>query len=124
MTSGILKLAIEEAERSDYRFRIGAVVFKGSRIMSSGHNGIRSSRIHPLHKQYNNSLHAEQDAILNVKDWSTLKGCSILVIKISKSKGIMSMGKPCDMCQSLLRHVGIKTMYYSNEHGEIVSEKL
>lgn len=124
MTSGILKLAIEEAERSDYRFRIGAVVFKGSRIMSSGHNGIRSSRIHPLHKNYNNSLHAEQDAILNIKDWSTLKGCSILVIKISKSKGIMSMAKPCDMCQSLLRHVGIKTMYYSNELGEIVSEKL
>lgn len=124
MTSGILKLALEEAESSTYRFRVGAVVFKGSRILASGHNGIRSSRIHPLHKNYNNALHAEQDAILNVKDWSTLKGCSILVVKVSKAKGTISMAKPCPMCQQLLRHVGIKTMYFSNENGEIISEKL
>lgn len=124
MTSSVLKLALEEAELSTYRFRIGAVIFKGSRIIASGHNGIRSSRIHPLHKHYNNSLHAEQDAILNVKDWSTLKGYSILVIKISKTKGILSMARPCEMCQQLLKHVGIKTMYFSNELGEIVSEKL
>ena len=100
MTSGILKLALEEAESSTYRFRVGAVVFKGSRILASGHNGIRSSRIHPLHKNYNNALHAEQDAILNVKDWSTLKGCSILVVKVSKTKGTISMAKPCPMCNS------------------------
>ena len=124
MTSGILKLAIVEAESVKYRFRVGAVIFKGSRILSSGKNGIRSSRIHPLHKHYNNSLHAEQNAILNIKDWSTLKGCSILVVKISKTRGIFSMARPCDMCQELLKHVGIKTMYYSNEKGEIVTEKL
>ena len=124
MTSGILKLALEEAESSTYRFRVGAVVFKGSRILASGHNDIRSSRIHPLHKNYKNALHAEQDAILNIKEWSTLKGCSILVVKISKSKGTLSMAKPCKMCQQLLRYVGIKTMYYTNENGEIISEKL
>lgn len=124
MTSGILKLAIEEAESVKYRFRVGAVIFKGSRILGSGHNGIRSSRIHPLHKNYNNSLHAEQDAILNIKDWSILKGCSILVIKISKTKGIFSMARPCTMCQELLKHVGIKTMYYSNGTGEIIHERI
>lgn len=124
MTSGILKLALEEAEASTYKVRIGAVIFKGSRILASGHNGIRSSRIHPLHKHYKNALHAEQDAILKIKDWSTLKGCSILVIKVSKTKGNLSMARPCEMCQQLLNHVGIKTMYFSNNKGEIVSEKL
>lgn len=124
MTSGILKLALEEANMSLYRFRVGAVVFKGSRILASGHNGIRSSRIHPFHKMYNNALHAEQDAILNIKDWSTIKGSSILVVKISKTRELLSMARPCDMCQQLLRHVGIKTMYYSNTVGEIISEKL
>ena len=124
MTSGILKLAIEEAETVSYRFRVGAVLFKGSRILASGHNGIRSSRIHPLHKQYNNSLHAEQNAILNIKDWSTLKGCSILVVKISKTRGVFSMARPCEMCQDLLRHVGIKSMYYTNGNGEIIHERI
>ena len=124
ITSGIIKLAIDEAEKSVYRFRVGAVVFKGSRILSSGHNGIRSSRIHPFYKKYNNACHAEQDAILNIKDWSTIKGCSILVVKISKKIGILSNARPCSMCQELLRYTGIKTMFYSNTNGEIISEKL
>lgn len=124
MIAGVLKLALEEAESVSYRFRVGAVVFKGARILGSGHNGIRSSRIHPLHKNYKNALHAEQNAILNIKDWSAIKGCSILVIKISKTRGILSMARPCEMCQELLKHVGIKTMYYSNKSGEIVAEKL
>lgn len=124
MTPGILKLSLEECEKSTYRFKMGAVVFKGTRILASGHNGIRSSRIHPLHKYYNNSLHAEQNCILNVKDWSTLKGCSILVIRISKTRKILSLAKPCSMCMDLLRYVGIKTVFYSTSDGKIVSEKL
>ena len=120
MTPGILKLSLEECEKSTYRFKMGAVVFKGTRILASGHNGIRSSRIHPLHKYYNNSLHAEQDCILNVKDWSTLKGCSILVMRISPSKGILGMSEPCEICMGILNHVGIKNIYYTNQKGEIV----
>lgn len=124
ITAGVLARAIKEAELVEYRFKVGAVIFKGTRIFGSGHNGIRSSRIHPLHKHYKNALHAEQDAILGIKDWSTLKGCSILVIKISKSQGILSMARPCQMCQQLLKYVGIRTIHYSNNLGEIVTEKL
>lgn len=120
MTSGILKRAIEEAEQSVYRHRLGCVIFKGSRIFSSGHNEIRSSRIDNRHKIFKNALHAEQAAILKVPDWSTLKGASILVVKISQSRGYLGMAKPCPMCQELLNHVGIKNIYYSNKQGEIV----
>ena len=124
ISSGIIKRCLEECEKSTYRFRIGAVIFKGSRIISSGHNGIRSvSQIKDKFKKYENSLHAEQAALMNI-DWNKVKGCSILVMKISPSKGILSMSKPCEICQKLLEHIGIKTIYYSNEKGEIVREKL
>lgn len=120
ITSGIIKRCIEEAEASTYRFKIGAVIFKGSRIISSGHNGIRSSaNIKDKYKKYKNALHAEQAALLNI-DWNKVKGCSILVMKVSLSKGILGMALPCEMCRTILNHVGIKHIYYSNEKGEIV----
>lgn len=119
MTSGIIKRVLEECNMSSYRFRIGAVVFKGKRIISSGHNAIRSSTISPKYRFWPNSLHAEQAALLGI-NWSTLRGCSILVIKISKTQGLMSNAKPCRICMNLLDYVGIKNIYYSNEQGEIV----
>ena len=93
ITSGIIKLCLLESEKSNHRFKIGAVVFKGNRILSSGHNEIRSSNIPSKHKLYNNSVHAEQAALLGT-DWNKLKGCSILVMRCSKTKGNLSNAKP------------------------------
>ena len=123
ITSGVIKLCLLESEKSNHRFKIGAVVFKGNRILSSGHNEIRSSNIPSKHKLYNNSVHAEQAALLGT-DWNKLKGCSILVMRCSKTKGNLSNAKPCPLCQKLLAHIGIRNIYYSNEMGEIVHAKL
>lgn len=123
MTSGILKLAIEEAEKStNYPYRVGAVVFKSSRIISSGHNQVRSNSICKKYKIYDESLHAEQDALLGL-EWSKLKNCSICVIRMNSS-GNLSMGKPCKMCWNILKFVGIKNVYYSSYTGTIVKEKI
>ena len=120
ITAGIINRCLEECSKSTYHFRIGAVIFNNKRIISSGHNGLRtSSNIPDKHKNYINSLHAEQAALLNV-DWNKVKGCSILVMKISKTKGSLSNAKPCPMCYKILKHVGIKKIYYTNEKGEIV----
>lgn len=118
ITAGIIKRCLEECEESEYKFRIGAVIFKGKRILSSGHNGLRSSRISSQHKIYANSLHAEQAALLEL-DWTKLKGCSILVMKCSKTEKSLSNAFPCEMCQKFLTYVGIKDVYYSSETGTI-----
>ena len=120
ITAGIINRCLEECYKSTYHFRIGAVIFNSKRIISSGHNGLRtSSNIPDKHKNFINSLHAEQAAILNV-NWNKVKGCSILVMKISKTKGSLSNARPCTMCYKILKHVGIKKIYYTNEQGEIV----
>lgn len=119
MTVGILKKAIEECELSTYKLALGAVIFKGNRILSSGHNELRSSSISNKYKKYKNSLHAEQAAVMNI-NWKKLKGASILVIKLSKVQKKLSNAKPCDMCLQLLKTIGIKKIYYSNQFGEIV----
>lgn len=118
LTAGVIKEAIYQAELSKYRFRVGAVIFKGSRIISSGHNGVRSSSIHPAYKEYPNSLHAEQAALLNL-DWSSLSRVSILIVRINPS-GELRLAQPCPMCSKLLDYIGIKRIYYSTQTGEIV----
>ena len=120
LTVGIIERCISEARKSNYKFKIGAVIFKGSRIISSSHNYIRScSAIKPQYRKWFNSLHAEQAAILNSGDWSKLKGCDILVMKISKTEEHISNAMPCEFCMASLIKVGIKRVYYSDDNGNI-----
>ncbi len=121
ITVGVIKRCIEEAKKSDFSVKIGCVIFKGSKIISSAHNNLRScSGISEKHRKWRNSLHAEQAAILNAGSWDKLKGCSLLVMKVSKTKGYLSNAKPCKFCEATIRYVGIKNVYYTNEDGEIV----
>lgn len=124
MKIGILRRVLQEAENSEHHiYRLGAVIFKGSRILGSGHNSFRSSNIPEKYKKYPHTLHAEQAAIYSVNDWNTLKGASIVVIRLNKS-GNLSKGYPCKYCLNTIRFVGIKNLYYSNRLGEIVKQKI
>ena len=121
MYTSIIKACVDEANKSTYKVKVGAVVFKGKRIIARGHNGVRSSSIKNKYKNYINSLHAEQSALLGL-DWDTLGGYSILVLRVSDA-GKLCNSKPCRMCSQLLKHVGIRNIYYSTVSGEIVKEK-
>ena len=35
----IIKYAIQEAQKSEFKFRHGCVIFKGSKVISTGYNG-------------------------------------------------------------------------------------
>lgn len=122
---GIVNACIREALKSDYKFMMGAVIFKNKRILSVGYNQIRSCSFIPESKRkWSNSLHAEQAAILRASSYKILKGASILVMKISKTEHSISNARPCDYCLSSLDYVGIKKIYYSNEMGEIEYERI
>lgn len=121
--NGILKRALEEAESSSYYPKIGSVIFRKSNIISSGHNGIRANSIHPKYQNYANSLHAEQHALIGL-DWSKLNKCNILVIRIGENNKLR-FARPCEeKCFPLIRHIGLKFVYYSNYDGKIVKEKI
>lgn len=120
--SGIIKGVIKEAEKSSMPiFKVGAIIFDGKRIISHGHNkkGI-CSKIHPKYQNSRDSVHAEQDAIIKVKNWIKLNGASIIVVRINSTSGNISMGFPCQMCLNMINHVKIKNIYYSNYCGEIL----
>ena len=130
ISSGIIKRALEEAEKSEYfPYKVGSVIFSKSKILGSGHNDVRTCRSIPTkHKLFNEALHAEQAALADVRrlcsDIKVLKGASILVITQNATTANLSMGRPCDMCHRMLKKFGIKWMYYSDRRGQIVKEKV
>lgn len=123
LKTGIIKLCMEEIEKSNHpRYNLGAVIFKSSRIISSGHNSFRSNSIPFKYRKWEDSLHAEQCALLGV-DWQKLKNSSILVMRTNNS-GNLSLSYPCEYCIDSLKYVGIKWLYYSNRKGEIIRERI
>lgn len=132
LKSSIIKKCIYLAESSSFinqnnkrqPFKIGAIIFKGSSVLGYGTNSIRScKRIKNKYKKFIESLHAEQHAIISVKNRKTLKGASILVIRLNKNNELR-LAKPCEMCMGFIKHVGISKIYYSTNNGEIKLMKI
>lgn len=113
---GILNRAIEEANQSNYHYKMGAVVFSGKRIISSGRNHAHrwSGRVNPIYKKWPTSIHAEVAAILNAR--VDLKGSSILIVRINE-KNDLRLAKPCSHCLSYLNYCGINKIIYSVKDG-------
>ncbi len=125
-TIKMLNKAVEIAQCSEHDlFRHGAVLFRGSRILNCSANQKRFTQF--ARKFASNdlrfaTLHAEIGAILN-QPREKLIGSDVLVVRINKTGSFMN-SKPCPMCASAMKHVGIRRVWFSNSIGEIVCERL
>jgi deoxycytidylate deaminase len=119
-----LKQAIDEAQKSEHKQKMGAIIFDKSKIISKGFNHPQRSVKHLKKKfqRWPGTVHAEVDAILKAK--SNLKNLSMLVVRIN-NKNQLRLARPCRWCQMYLEYVGIKKVYYSiNEFPYIKEIKL
>lgn len=131
----MFQVACAEAEKSDYdRFHIGCVITYKNKIIGAGHN---SNKSHPMQRKYNrryrkfnctkgqyihDSVHAETHAISSVRyvigkdvDWSK---ASIYIYRICNGKPLgYGCAKPCPACMQMIRDLGIKNVYYTDDDG-------
>lgn len=117
----MLRLARKEAEKSELvRARMGAVITKKKRILSTGVNKTgRYYRKCPTSRKWEDSLHAEQAAILKLLNKGRhhdLIGATLHISRISKD-GRLALAKPCKHCQELIEAVGIKKVVYTTWDG-------
>ena len=109
-----LNLARKAATQSSFtRARMGAVITKGSRVLSSATNQTRYSRDANANWE---STHAEEAAIIRIlrqpNGLKQLAGATIYVTRIKKD-GSCGLAKPCNNCQRLIDSVGIKKVIYT-----------
>jgi deoxycytidylate deaminase len=99
--------------------RHGAVITRNGEIIAKGYNH------HVEHLNHLFSLHAEMDAISDLKKrfsaeckskrW--LKDCRLYVIRIGPDAqdNPLRMSKPCINCKQAIQQIGIPIVFYSNE---------
>lgn len=124
MNNRWVKNAVDEAKKSTFHIKVGAVIFNKSKFVSSGHNHANRSikKHHPRFRKTEYSIHAEVDAIIKAK--TDLKGKSILIVRINNNDKFR-LAKPCKYCLKYIRHVGIKRIYYSvSQYPYIKMEKV
>lgn len=99
-------------------FKLVSWIQAGKTVISATNNR-RNSRM--FKRVYPNGIafdsHAEMGAIKKALDMGIdLKGKTLWVIRFRKD-GSIGCSKPCKYCEMLIREVGIKKVYYTQEDG-------
>lgn len=119
----LVALAVEEASKSNYKQKVGCVIFNKKNIISTGHNYSQRS-VKSLLKKYQpweGSVHAEVCAVINAK--TDVSRMSMIVVRIN-NQGQLRLANPCKHCRAYLKYVGIKKIYYSTNDETIKIEKV
>lgn len=118
----MIRIAKKQAKKSAFlKHRVGAVIVKGNRVISTGYNEIRYS--HYLDKP---TVHAEEAAVIKVLNrlgQHDLVGARIYVSRYTKA-GHIGIAAPCSRCRTLLRSVGISSAVYTTDSGGVEEMKL
>jgi deoxycytidylate deaminase len=119
-------LARNVAFNSNYgKIRHGALLVKGGSVINSCFN---KDKFCPFGSKFRDpsrgpaTIHAELGCILGISRNITT-GSDIYVCRINK-RGEFRNSKPCAMCHEVLKHVGVKRVYYTGDKGIVEMYKL
>jgi len=136
--SYFLEIASVVANRSTcLRRKVGAVLVRDKRLLTTGYNGAPSFLKHCLQtgclRQKQNipsgqrhelcrGLHAEQNAIINGNP-EKMKGSTIYIAG-KNADGSHASGKPCLICRRMIINAMVKRIVCLDEDGYIKVEEL
>lgn len=107
-----------------HKARIGCVVVKGHKIISSGHNSdtkCNSVQAKADTERYGKPCcgkeHAESAALVSfIKAGEDLTGATVYVYRKLKDE-TPAMARPCPSCEAMIRSLGIRRVKYSTNNG-------
>ncbi|MFD9631076.1 cytidine/deoxycytidylate deaminase family protein [Streptomyces violascens] len=106
----LLDQAIRQAMRSKCRYRIGAVLATGNRVLTFGPNTSRNS---PTVDFLNATYHAEENALRRAR---RTKGTVIYVARVN-ALGKPMLAAPCPRCVRALTLAGVRKAVYTTSEG-------
>lgn len=119
-------LARNVAFNSDYgKIRHGAILVRGGSVINSCFNKDKFCSFGSKFRdpaRGHATIHAELGCVLGIPRNITT-GADIYVCRINR-RGEFRNSKPCAMCHEVLKHVGIKRVYYTGDEGIIEMYKL
>lgn len=117
-----LKILTRMASNSVIYYKHAAALISGDTIYSSGINKFIKEIKDKNNNIYYKTMHAEINVFENFPK-KNVKGMDILVIRINKNF-ILKNSRPCNQCIEKLQKIGIRKVHYSDDNGDIVSERV
>ena len=106
----MLAIAQAAALNSDHRYRLGAVIVSGSRVMGVGWNKTRNRPANVSFKHIKEcTVHAEVDALRGL---APLRRASCFVARLD-AYGSPTLARPCDDCWQALTDAGVTKVYWT-----------
>lgn len=116
-----IKHAIKVAGDSQYRWKHGAVVVRGGRVIGFAPNKFRNA---PEIDPDNVTDHAEAAVIRELlKNYKDLIGSTIYIARVN-NQGQSMMSRPCTNCMKSIVRAGIKEIVYTNDIGGYSAERV
>ena len=114
-------IAIAAAHNSSYRYRLGATIVSGGRVMGVGWSKTRNRPANVSDEHLDRcSVHAEIDALRGI---SNLRRATCYVARIG-AKGKTALSKPCDSCWQTLAASGVTFVYWTTDTNDIAGVRL
>jgi len=118
----IMREAKTTAKKSKMRFKLSCIIIKDGEVCGVGYNTpVLTAKMKG--KGYR-SIHAEINALKNATRNLERRGIILpkgvytaIVVRVRRS-GKFGNAKPCERCMSHMRASGVKTVYFTNSHGD------
>ncbi|WP_376738602.1 hypothetical protein [Streptomyces noursei] len=105
-----LAIALRHAQQSRCRYRVGAVLVKGGRVLAHACNRYRNSPGIDFHHA---TFHAEEVLLRRAR---CPRGAVVYVARVSAT-GAPRMARPCPRCQGVLATGGVIRAHYTTPAG-------
>lgn len=105
-----VKLA-RQMEKYKTNYFFCGILAKGNHIINFGFN--RPYKTHPRAKNQYKKIHCELDAILGISKNEIYNSTLYLARVGYDNRAHLMMSKPCPHCQALLKHAGVKQVYFT-----------
>ena len=118
ISDSVFDLAIETAKSSPSKKKVGAVLLKKNKIISTAVN--LEAKSHPLQAKFAERaglwqkiyLHSEIHALIKARETAD----TIVVARINPQNKLRN-SCPCKICSLALEESGVKNIYYSTDDG-------
>lgn len=106
-----IREAMDQARKSSFSQRLGAVVVNNNRVVGRGFN-----YAHSTGQPFGDGEHAEV-AALNNTTAKFRKESTVYVVRLDKTGNIRN-SKPCGTCVKIMQKLGVKYAWHANDDGE------
>ena len=111
-----IQLAARQAGNSQSpRFRLGAILVRSGRVLSTGSNRLKNTPSDLIPRSAW-STHAEEDCLKQLPDHSRGRRLTLYVTRVNRT-GDLRLARPCQRCWGSAVAAGVSRIVYSTNTG-------